>query len=262
MMKQKLFAILSAMACAASCMMGTAVFAEDAEPYPAFAVIGVDNEEAPEKYIILDIGGGCYPRYISAAELAPFMSVDAEAPKYGDILEVRTGYCEEPLAATAAIYFDGVASNNEIFRLYSLFDTENTEVFTVDGLEFGTNFPILTAQDGAESIYANDFLRSYVQPGSVDMRDLKKGDEVTMYVVNGNPVVPVSASPLGDANGDGTLDVLDVIVLNQYALGGGALPAARSAGSNRADFNGDGVVDGTDSLCVMKRIVGLEEAAE
>lgn len=196
MTKKKLFAILSAMACAASCMMGTAVFAEDAESGYLFAVIGVDNEEAPERYIVMDVGGEGFPRYISAAELAPFMPVDAEAPKYGDILDVRTGYCEEPLAATSAIYFDGVGTNSEISCLYSVFDTTETEVFTVDGLALGTNFPVLVSQDGKKSIYANDFLRSYVQPGSVDMRDLKKGDEVTMYVMNGNPVVPATQDDL------------------------------------------------------------------
>ena len=56
----------------------------------------------------------------------------------------------------------------------------------------------------------------------------------------------------GDVNGDGTVDVMDLILLNKYILGSAELsPEALAA----ADMNNDGSVNATDSLLLLKQIL-------
>ncbi len=59
---------------------------------------------------------------------------------------------------------------------------------------------------------------------------------------------------VGDGNEDGEVDVLDIIILNKYLLGGGALS---DQGMLNADVDGDGEPTPNDSLMIMKFIVKL-----
>ena len=59
---------------------------------------------------------------------------------------------------------------------------------------------------------------------------------------------------LGDANLDGSVDILDAITVNKAILGKEELSALQVKAS---DLNGNGVPDSTDSLMIMKKIVGL-----
>lgn len=58
----------------------------------------------------------------------------------------------------------------------------------------------------------------------------------------------------GDATGDGSVDILDVITINQAILGKDTLTEAQL---KAIDFNGNSKPDSEDSLTVMKYIVGL-----
>lgn len=58
----------------------------------------------------------------------------------------------------------------------------------------------------------------------------------------------------GDVNLDNNIDVLDVILLNRAILGKEKLSALQDA---VADVNKDGTVNASDSLVIMKMIVGL-----
>ncbi len=66
-----------------------------------------------------------------------------------------------------------------------------------------------------------------------------------------------SAGLPGDVNEDGTVDVLDIILLNKNLLGGGSLTAQ---GRQNADVDDDGTASPNDSLMIMKYIVKLIEA--
>ncbi len=68
------------------------------------------------------------------------------------------------------------------------------------------------------------------------------------------PTDPGTDEICGDANEDGEIDVLDIIVLNKNLLGGGALS---EQGKRNADVDGDGVATANDSLNMMKFIVKL-----
>ena len=61
---------------------------------------------------------------------------------------------------------------------------------------------------------------------------------------------------LGDANLDGTVNILDAIVVNRTVLGKETLEEAQK---QAADMNGNDIIDSTDSLMIMKKIVGITE---
>ncbi len=71
------------------------------------------------------------------------------------------------------------------------------------------------------------------------------------------PTSEPDAVKYGDSNCDNEVDVLDIIVLNQYLLGGGAM---EPQGKINADVDQDGETSGNDSLNIMKYIVKLIEA--
>lgn len=71
--------------------------------------------------------------------------------------------------------------------------------------------------------------------------------------------VTSAESLLGDANLDGNINILDVIVINRAVLGKENLSAEQI---KAADVNKNNVPDSVDSLTIMKYIVGLVMALE
>ena len=67
------------------------------------------------------------------------------------------------------------------------------------------------------------------------------------------PFIPLEQKA-GDLTGDTQLDIRDVIQLNQSIFGKVTLTDSEK---KAADVNGDGIADATDSLLIMKYIVGL-----
>ena len=65
---------------------------------------------------------------------------------------------------------------------------------------------------------------------------------------------PVAEMLLGDADGNNVINILDVITLNKAILGKESLS---EQGRKNADVDGDGTPTSTDSLMIMKHIVGL-----
>ena len=68
---------------------------------------------------------------------------------------------------------------------------------------------------------------------------------------------PISNVKYGDVNLDDKVNILDVITLNRAILGKDSLTDAQSA---NADANKNGLVESSDSLSIMKFIVGLLSA--
>jgi hypothetical protein len=67
------------------------------------------------------------------------------------------------------------------------------------------------------------------------------------------PITTVNAT--GDADGSGNLDILDIITVNKAILGKETLPSERIP---YIDFNYNQVPDASDSMTILKIIVGLE----
>lgn len=69
-------------------------------------------------------------------------------------------------------------------------------------------------------------------------------------------VVPyqIASYQSGDINGDDAIDILDVILLNKFLLGSASLSDVAKAS---ADVDENQVIDATDSLFVLKKVVEL-----
>ncbi len=65
---------------------------------------------------------------------------------------------------------------------------------------------------------------------------------------------PVATGGNGDVDGNGKVELLDVIMLNKNLLG---MVKLTDDGTKNADVNGDSLVDGTDSLFILKSLVSL-----
>lgn len=68
------------------------------------------------------------------------------------------------------------------------------------------------------------------------------------------PEFSLSSDLLGDANGDGSIDLTDAIMITYHSLGA----AQPGLNLNAADVNRDGVVDLTDAITVVYRSLGTE----
>ncbi|MBQ4464825.1 MAG: hypothetical protein II916_02525, partial [Oscillospiraceae bacterium] len=65
---------------------------------------------------------------------------------------------------------------------------------------------------------------------------------------------PVAATKYGDVNGDGEINIMDVIALNKFLLGSTSLSDEAKA---NADVDNNGKVESNDSLNILKYIVEL-----
>ncbi len=72
------------------------------------------------------------------------------------------------------------------------------------------------------------------------------------YIDVAAPVI--SETKLGDCNGDKAIDIMDVIAVNRYLLGGATFTDSQK---KAADVDGSGKVDTTDSLNILKYVVEL-----
>ena len=59
--------------------------------------------------------------------------------------------------------------------------------------------------------------------------------------------------PTGDVNGDGVLDISDIIVLISYVLG---LKEFNDEEFFQADINQDGIIDVSDIIIIINTILG------
>lgn len=69
----------------------------------------------------------------------------------------------------------------------------------------------------------------------------------------------IPQADFGDVNLDGTIDILDVILLNKYFLGSTYLDARQR---QCADCNRDGTLNASDSLAILKYVIGTIDSLE
>lgn len=85
---------------------------------------------------------------------------------------------------------------------------------------------------------------------------LMNSDFAKDYTVQNIGTILPSEEPakLGDCSLDGTVDIMDVILVNKFVLGCTKLTEAQQA---TADVDQNGNVDSTDSLMILKEVVNL-----
>ncbi len=244
-----------------------AMLPEPTGRFSTFFVVGMDNKDAPEHYVLQN--PDCETFYVSAEVLSEYLT-EERTLVCGDILNIYTKTYGTSTEGTGSLGFHHEGTGNEAVYAGSLYDEPETMEFTVTEKRQTLRYTKLE-KDGESYQYLVDYLkfadgiwtdvkRSYIQPCEVDMLSLHEGDKVTMLTYRGKPVLPYSVNPLGDMDGSGSLDILDVIIANRHILGAEELPAAKNLPGSlgQSDFNGNGRIDADDSLGMLKRIVGLE----
>lgn len=94
-------------------------------------------------------------------------------------------------------------------------------------------------------------------PAQQDTTEGGDKPEETTEKDTGSPVNPdVKATLYGDANVDGSVDILDVIKLNKFLLGNDKLT---DEGKANADVDANKAIDTTDSLNILKCVVEMIE---
>ncbi len=140
--------------------------------------------------------------------------------------------------------------------------------FTTEVQHFSKTFKIDAAADGMKSIAfnlseikeANDYTIKNVvwklangKETLIDMEGTKnfwvKVNSGAPYLYGTTPDVPVTK---GDANGDGTVDVADVVAIVNKILG----EPAEGFNEAAADVNGDGTIDVADVVATVNIILG------
>ncbi|MBQ2264187.1 MAG: hypothetical protein II341_02190 [Oscillospiraceae bacterium] len=222
-----------------------------------FAVIGVDDPEAPQSYIIIRSDSPTAVYQLRADQLEPYLAYGGTPLSYGDIFTLAGDYAFTCIWGTNDI----LLSEPESIRIEgSVFDAEETAEFT-----------LLTAppeKDGAESFvqirgaetlyeYPVDFVLGtclmshslHIQPDGIDWTKPDAGDKVTMYTYKGVPMFPKSMQRIGDVSGDGTVNAADAAELLVNAAENGAGMAR--AVSFSADVNADSAVNALDAAAVL-----------
>ena len=110
---------------------------------------------------------------------------------------------------------------------------------------------LILATLGAVTVVAGDTIlqdgccRNANMSSSMNVISQDDGDDDTFEI-------PICQSPLGDVNGDGHINMTDVIVMINYILGHDTPSFIREL----ADLNGDDKVNMSDIVCIIGIILG------
>ncbi len=200
-------------------------------------------------------------------ELYPYYEMDKEQTDFNSIVYTLTNGADEQsiryvTGELSASVGDGSAWENNA------------------GLAEGTSFVIPAHVDnggeiqdvteiGANAFYGTDVQEAVIPSTVTAIGENAFPKDAVLYVYRGSMadqlltdmgyqveyLTETGAVELpGDANEDGSVDVLDIITLNKNILGGGSLT---EQGSRNADVDADGEPTANDSLMIMKYIVKL-----
>ncbi len=131
-------------------------------------------------------------------------------------------------------HYGGLSSpENEIIDYFTSADRSHTFTRVVPRWALGESYVSVVATD-AVGLEVGPFVSDIDNPSF-------------RVLMNDSPQESIS----GDANGDDTLDILDLVAIIDYIVSG-----TPSASMDNADANGDGTVDILDLVWIIDRIVG------
>ncbi|MBQ4465828.1 MAG: leucine-rich repeat protein [Oscillospiraceae bacterium] len=178
---------------------------------------------------------------------------DGKAPRPYTVTERTTLYKYKETANGLDVYqYDGIHTQETALRLP---DTLDGKPVTRIGDGFLTENPWIT------SVTIPDSVTEISESAFPDFQGTLYGgaDSAAAAFAAERGIAFQAAEVLatGDVNADGEIDILDVIVLNQYLLGAVTLDSMQTAA---ADTDRNGTTDTTDSLVLLKYVVEIIEA--
>lgn len=164
------------------------------------------------------------------------------------------------LSNNPLLSFDSISAEGEGFVGYTKLAYEaNGEWQTWDAAEAyapeGYDFAGWFTEDGAlicaiDALNAEDTVFTRVIARFTES-DPNATQVPSVPEVTEEPIIPPSIE--GDANGDGEVDSTDALIVLRYALGIASLPCAEYI----SDVNCDGAVDSADALIILRTALGV-----
>lgn len=92
------------------------------------------------------------------------------------------------------------------------------------------------------------------EPKTTELKPTEASTEVTSVTEETNATAPAKSGSCGDVNGDGAIDIIDVMALNKYLLGLSKLDADAQ---KRCDTDASGKIESGDALQLLKYVVEI-----
>lgn len=126
----------------------------------------------------------------------------------------------------------------------------NSEAGTISGIGVGS-----AAQDVLNGItFINGaYGKVYAADGSENDQTVGTGNRIVIYDGSGNVLANYEVIIYGDVNGDGSIDLLDIVKIKRYMLGTGGVEGAYY---QAADTNRDGEPDLLDIVAIKNHMLG------
>lgn len=285
---KKIFALLAGLSLLSSCVLPVSAEDISASDGCVYVVMGIDHSGEENKYYLHSYNNGKGSTIICEKELNAYDQ--RTALEYGDVVKIwgvsnlAGQYYFSKLYPQAEMGNDGILVLGSAESYFE--DTKELTIIEVpDEMKFDEEkedllYYNLVLKDSEANFY------QYQYTGFIEMEFIyNQGQEYQFetpfdaekfavgqtwnFVMNGEDVVlplemvsadsitvkPVSAvTANGDADGNGALDILDIITVNKAVLGKENLDAERIP---YIDFNQNQVPDSDDALTMLKMLVGL-----
>ncbi len=195
-----------------------------------------------------------YDLSLTASEIESVLTEGSAMPTLGDVICYEAELFLPAFPGRAQFGETGFVTN--LGPVWDYYSGRSTLTVTVSE-DTGERFLYTLLDEETEKSYQFDFVKqgsgwNYAN-GAESMRP---GDMVTFVInENGRPVYPLSVERLGDANADGDVSIVDVVMVNRHVMG--ADMARTTMNTDAADFDKNGEVTHEDSLSILKRLVGL-----
>ena len=274
-MKKRLFATLTAAFCCFACVGNL----------PTSAVNGTFSETdfyIVSKVIPDDDWFCLYPyqdtfvyeaKYVNASFQKVSSAITGKKPfsfVYGDILLIDSGYMTN-FSYPSTSYLEECTSVQYVGNCKDILETKELTLTSkeimlrwleenpdlIDHIKF--NF---MDEDGEEYYYICYY---YNGDPEIDVNTCNVGDKILASVYQDAVIPPLEVYPdtteyiPGDVDGDDTVNIIDVVQMNRVTVG---LDQFTTKQTKSADVNQNGKVDLSDSMQVLRYIVGLVDSLE
>ncbi|MBR1555476.1 MAG: dockerin type I repeat-containing protein [Oscillospiraceae bacterium] len=194
----------------------------------------------------IDVDSRCRFSIVTRSSYADLYGESISMDMSSAIIPASDSYAWLTWASTSVYYYE---NSNILLLLVKI--PENAQAGDVYTIRYLTESPSDASKTHVWYNYGTN--TNYAESGSVLWNDGK----IAITPAEDTPQPTTEPEPeylLGDANLDGSVDILDAITVNKAILGKEELSALQV---KAADLNGNGVPDSADSLMIMKKIVGL-----
>ena len=239
------------------------------------AAVGQEDNMATQILIEIANLSSQPPRYLDDVRVRYYFNI-SELLKNGqtlDNIEIRPDYDEMKSSTDGKHVVDyNLVQYNDNGDCYLELTWENYQFYG----DLQVQFALMDTTQNADYKFvwdsSNDYSRKAIRTVDEIGKELNEAPEftdgITMYIdqqlvwgtpPEGSEETPVSDTLWGDADCNGIVNILDVITLNKAILGKESLTAQ---GKINADVDQDNTPDSTDSLNILKLIVGIMKAAD